>query len=208
MPGPGGRRANHLSRIALVLAGALGALLVAWSGLASPLGDEQPPPAFGEPPPESTGSAGVSPGGTVSGSGVPVGGPTSLFADAANLGAAAATTEPTVVRSRLVEVNLGALGTPNGPPGAAAAPGGEIVLNLFPDVVLTGVLDRIEMVSPPGYVWVGHVKDIDMSSVTLSVQDDVVIGNVRLPEQVYAVRFVGNGVHVVQEIDTSKFLPD
>ena len=208
MPGPGVTRANHLSRIALVLAGALGALLVAWSVLASPLGDEQSPPALGAPPPGAAGSAGASPGGAVSGSGTPVGGPTLLFVDAANPGAVAPTTEPTVVRSRLVEVDLGALGTPNGPPGAAMAPGGEIVFNLFPDVALTGVLDRIETVSPPGYVWVGHVKDVDMSSVILSVQDDVVIGNVRLPEPVYAVRFVGNGVHVVQEIDTSKFLPD
>ena len=116
--------------------------------------------------------------------------------------------DPTVVRQRYVSVDLGML---NGAPRAAGSPtvqGDLLPLNLFnfesqlfPDVSVTAIRDRVEA-SPSGrgYVWVGHVQGRTLGSapVTIAVENNVMVANIRVNGSFYQVRYAGNGLHVVQ----------
>lgn len=111
--------------------------------------------------------------------------------------------DKTVVRTRYVTVNLSpfqAAGTPESVK--------QLNLNLFPDVFVTASLDRIDRPSPGGFVWVGHVPSIPNSQVALSVQDNVVVGSILIPNARYQVRFVGSGLHAIQQINQAAFPPD
>jgi hypothetical protein len=81
--------------------------------------------------------------------------------------------------------------------GAAAAP---LVLNLFPDVRLEALMDRVEN-TPSGYVWGGHLRGVDLSAVTLAVTGGAVAGSITRPGAAYAIRPSAGGIHVVQEIN-------
>src|SRR4051812_17138933 len=84
---------------------------------------------------------------------------------------AAAVNDPSVVRERAVEVNLGLIdGTPR-TAGTTGGAGQTLPLNLFPaeatlfpDVTITAIRDRVERASMgTGYVWVGHAQGSDLS---------------------------------------------
>jgi hypothetical protein len=108
-----------------------------------------------------------------------------------------------------VNVNFNALSTANAPPGAAPATGSTVVLNLFTNVVFTAVLDHVERANPPsGYIWIGHVLGAGHSQVTLVVAEGMLTGQITVGGQMYQVRPLTNGVHVIYEIDQSKFQPD
>jgi hypothetical protein len=130
-----------------------------------------------------------------------------LFTDAAQSGAVTLAKSPTTVRYRVVEINSAVLSGMNRP---SSGPGTELLLNLFPDVSLTAVRDRLEPASSPqGFIWIGHVRGMEQSSeVTLVVTDGIVVGNIRNGDRFYEVRYLGNGVHAVIEVDPRRFGPD
>lgn len=82
-----------------------------------------------------------------------------------------------------------------------------ILLDLFDDVNFVAEMERIEL-SSLGATWVGRLRGIDHSQVLLVVHGDVVAGNISMPGRRYHIRFAGNGIHEVQEIDTSLFPDD
>lgn len=129
--------------------------------------------------------------------------PPALFAETNQKPALAQTNEKTITRSRNVSVNVGLFRTAAGPAAVKS-----LTLNLFPDVSVTAVLDRIDRPSATGFVWVGHVDGMANSQVTLSVQDDVMAGTISIPDKQYAVRFMGNGVHAVNQVNQAGFGPD
>jgi hypothetical protein len=109
-----------------------------------------------------------------------------------------------VLRSRLVEVDIDRLAA------AAASPQGSastLILNLFDDVVLTALPERVTALPPHGFALSGQIAGVELSQVTLVVRDGVLAGNVSLPGAFYQVRPAGDGVHVVQQIDQAAF-PD
>ncbi len=101
-----------------------------------------------------------------------------------------------VLRSRLVEVDFDRL------PGE-----GALVLNLFDDVILTALPERVTANPPHGFAWSGRIAGASLSQVTLVVRDGILAGNVAVTGAFYQVRPVGDGVHVVRQIDQSAF-PD
>ena len=112
-----------------------------------------------------------------------------------------------VVRSRQVDIDLNLLtGSADLPPDVIAT-GRVISLNLFDNVTFIAEADRVERTSS-GVTWVGRLRGIDLSQVVIIVNGDVVVGNISMPAGRYHIRFVGNGVHEVQEIDQSLFPPD
>lgn len=129
--------------------------------------------------------------------------PPALFAETNQKPALAQANPKTITRSRDVTVNVGLFRTAGGPEAVK-----QLTLNLFPDVTVTAVLDRIDRPSTNGFVWVGHVNGVANSQVTLSVQDDVMIGTVQIPDKQYSVRFMGNGVHAVNQVNQAGFGPD
>jgi hypothetical protein len=110
--------------------------------------------------------------------------------------------DPTTIRGRSVTVNLESL---QGPGGIAE----RVVLNLFDDAVFTANLDRVESNLFGGYTWVGHLQGVDLSLVTLVVNEGVLVGKVAWPQGTYEVRYAGsNAQHTIVQIEQSAFAPE
>jgi hypothetical protein len=123
-------------------------------------------------------------------------------ADGSSVDDPAAVDDPTVVRSRLVTVDLARLGAL----GDSVAD--VLVLNFFPDAVYTAVLDRVAVSALGAFSWVGSLEGVALSQVILTVKDDVMVGSVVAPGLFYQVRYVEDGVHAVREADQAAFPPE
>ncbi|MCL5950729.1 MAG: hypothetical protein M1132_03250 [Chloroflexi bacterium] len=126
-----------------------------------------------------------------------------LFNDTDQKPGANVTADKTVLRTRYATVNLSLFQATGGPQSVK-----QLKLNLFPDVIVTASLDRIDRPSPDGFVWVGHVQGAANSQVALSVQDNVMAGSISIPNDLYLVRYVGSGLHAINQIDQAAFPPD
>ena len=109
---------------------------------------------------------------------------------------------PTIIRSRFIKVNFDHLGKSLLP--EAADP---VSLNLFEDAFFVARTNRVERRSETRFSWFGHIEGEENSQVILVVEDGILAGNITLYGHIYHVRFIGDGVHAVQEIDQSGF-PD
>jgi hypothetical protein len=113
---------------------------------------------------------------------------------------------PEVIRSRRVTIDTAALmAAPSDEVNGVARP--ALLLNLFDDLAYTIVADRVEPVSG-GFTWVGHAQGFDGSLVTLASVDGAIAGNLQVPDGVFVVRYLGDGVHEVAQIDPDKLLPE
>jgi hypothetical protein len=136
--------------------------------------------------------------------------PTARQPDLATLGR-----DPAVVRARYVAVNLAALGGLKPAPGARApAVADALTLDLFPTaayplapVVLGVVREHTAPTSSGrGLIWYGRVAGQPASQVTLVAEDGVLVGNIRIgTTAAYQVRYAGNGVHVIYEVDPRRY---
>jgi peptidyl-Asp metalloendopeptidase len=84
----------------------------------------------------------------------------------------------------------------------------RLVLNLFDDAIFNTVLDHREVRSTKHFTWSGYIEGFQRSQVTLVVEDGVMVGNIRVRDSHFQVRYVGADVHVVHQIDGSRFPPD
>lgn len=119
-----------------------------------------------------------------------------------------ATQNPTIIRSRFVEINFDLLESGQPPPDSRTRNMQFILLNLFEDATYQAILDRIESSSPESFTWIGHIEGIKKSQVTLVVENKIMSGNITLPELFYQVRYVDGGVHVIYQINQSAFPND
>ena len=106
---------------------------------------------------------------------------------------------PTVLRQRFVGIDLDGLGRARQQLGTVAARA-PLRLNLFDDAVFQVVITDTGPTSG-GYWLSGHLASKEMASVTLVVNGEVVAGTVRAPGATYAIRWVGNGVHLIRQLD-------
>jgi hypothetical protein len=134
--------------------------------------------------------------------------PRGLFTDSPVRANIERSTEPAVVRSRYVALNLDLLLGADGMPHDLTAAGYTLELNLFDDAMLTAVLGSVEETYGGGFAWTGQVQGEPLSLVTLALQDGVMEGTVLLPTNVYEISYAGNGVHTVAEIDQGTFPPE
>ncbi|MBT5548879.1 MAG: hypothetical protein HOJ79_00230 [Nitrospina sp.] len=134
--------------------------------------------------------------------------PPYLFMTAENVADIQARQSPMIVRSRLVIIDFTLLPGPE--ENFIAEPDGEIqlILNIFPGVEFTALIQKIEKNRSGSYSWYGTLKDIPMSQVVLVVNHNRVTGNISKPNFTYQVRHINDGIHAVYEIDPSKFPPD
>ena len=116
--------------------------------------------------------------------------------------------DPTIIRSRLVEIDWGLINSTRR--GAQARVGQEagMLLNFFQDIVLNAISDRSEDRSQENFTWHGHIDGAPDSQVILVALDGVLVGNIRAVGRYFQIRYIGNGVHVVREIDELSFPPD
>jgi hypothetical protein len=95
---------------------------------------------------------------------------------------------PEVMRSRLVTLNTALITDQTIPAGDES-----ILLNLFGDTNLVTVKDRLDVRPDGQYVWVGHVKDADHSSVIIVVKGTSMAANITLNGQIFEVAWGRRG---------------
>ena len=125
------------------------------------------------------------------------------------------------LRSRLVTMNLGqvqharaaAATAPGQPPqtrdtsgrtdksSVAPAPGTLLTLNLFDDVVVTGVVEWTAPTFSGGYSVAGHLVEEPLGTLTLVVNGETVAGTVRTLGETYQIRSVGGGLYTISEVE-------
>lgn len=115
--------------------------------------------------------------------------------------------QPWILRSRFVSVNRTLLTRVSGYSYHFSEAGNIIQLNLFADTNFKAVYDRMEYRTPTSFTWIGHIDGVKYSLVTLVVNQEIVAGNISMPESFYQVRYVPGGLQSVYEIDPSSF-PD
>ena len=107
---------------------------------------------------------------------------------------------PSVRRQRKVRIALDLIENVN--------LGDSLTFNLFNDINLTGVFQRIERRSPSRYTWSGQIRVEGGGNFTLVVEDGVVVADVlTTTRRSYHIRYAGNAVNVIREIDTTR-LPE
>ena len=114
------------------------------------------------------------------------------------------------VRRRLVVIDFGQLTPPVGAAAVgvgAAGTSGMLRLNLFEDATFTGLVERTAPTFSGGYSLSGQLAGVEMGTVTLVVNGDVVAGTVRTPDATYRIRPAGGGLHAVSQIDPSRLPP-
>jgi hypothetical protein len=120
-----------------------------------------------------------------------------LFTSTTTQGLLDKSDDPTVVRSRFVNVNFDLLDTR-----------GDLFLNLFDDAPYTAEFERIESVSVGSQSWIGRIAGEEASEVILVHRDGMLTGNINHPGGTYQVRYAGEGVHAIYEIDQTAFPPE
>ena len=143
--------------------------------------------------------------------------PGGLFREAAPAGIVADPDLSTVsdsitLRRRLVAIDFGQLTPPAdtaaaAPGGAVAAPSGVLTLNLFDNASFTGLVRSVAPTFSGGYSLSGPLAGVEMGTMTLVVNGEVVAGTVRTPEATYRIRPAGAGLHAVSQVDPSRLPP-
>ena len=115
--------------------------------------------------------------------------------------------------SRLVGIDFGLLTqvvdapvSPKDPVTGKPTKPQTLALNLFDDVVFTGLVEHIEPTSSGHALW-GGLEGVELGTMTLVVNGSVVVGTVRTPDAVYTIRTAGGGAYVVRQIDESTLPP-
>ena len=80
------------------------------------------------------------------------------------------------------------------------------MLNLFDDVVFTGIVEHVEPTASGHALW-GGLDGVELGTMTLVVNGRVVVGTVRTPYAVYSIRTAGDGTYVIRQIDESSLPP-
>jgi hypothetical protein len=79
---------------------------------------------------------------------------------------------------------------------------------LFDDVQYEGVIQSMEKRSATQYTIVGRIKDHPTGSFVLVVENEALVADVNIPAgPTYTIRYVGDGMAIVSQIDTNLLLP-
>ena len=106
---------------------------------------------------------------------------------------------PMVLKHRAVRVNLDVL-------NRNKTAGDLLQFNLFPGQTFTGVVDSVESRSDSDYTVAGHLQGADHSSFVLVVNQGVMVMNLR-QEGLVEVRYLGDGLHDIRQIDEAQYPP-
>ena len=131
-----------------------------------------------------------------------------LFSDAPDRGKIDQAMRSRIIRYRFVTVNLQMIAAAKETNQSLSNPGSALQLNLFDDAIFSVVLDRREVLSETSVVWLGHIEGLQDSQVSLAVDGNVMVGNIRIQQSLYQVRYLGDGTHVLYQIDPTAFPPD
>ena len=127
--------------------------------------------------------------------------PRDLFSRA-ELGTRSPTLRGHVVRATPVHVDLALLGS--------LQPGETVNLNVTPGLAFVGVVDQVLWRQDRRFTVSGSLERAAFGSFMIVVEDDVAAATIRVPTQdrLFELRYLGNGVHLVADIDSSRYLPE
>lgn len=83
-----------------------------------------------------------------------------------------------------------------------------LTLNLYDDVSVTIIRNRLVDNGKGKIAWIGHVEGEENSEVYLAKRGQVLSGVITIGTDVYEIRYVGNKLHEINQIDLSKNPPD
>ena len=83
----------------------------------------------------------------------------------------------------------------------APAPDATLTLNLFQDLVFTGIVDSTAPTFSGGYSLSGRLAGQALGTLTLVVNGETVAGSVRTLGGTYRIRSVGGGLYAISEVD-------
>ncbi|BBL74931.1 Calx-beta domain-containing protein [Methylomagnum ishizawai] len=126
-----------------------------------------------------------------------------LFSDVADKTARSALAAPReATRTRHVRVDLQGLNA------AQLKQGDSLPLNLFNDAAFKATIKQVDKLGPDRTAYVGRLSGIQLSTVNMVVEGDVMMANVVHPGGAYQIRYIGNGLHSIHEIDQSSLPPE
>ena len=135
--------------------------------------------------------------------GVNLGGDPPLFVDAPAPDGHDPSDNPSIVRTRYVLPDFDLLS-----PDTTGDTTDLVLLNLFDDTSYVAQRDHVAGRRAGNYTWHGTIQDVENSRVTLVIRNDqVMVGNIVLPGAVYQVRYVGDDVHAIYQIDEGGLPP-
>ncbi len=113
---------------------------------------------------------------------------------------------PEVKRSHFAQLHLDRMASVSFQDGAD-----RITLNLFDDVLLTAIKDRLERRSLTDYSWFGHIADAPHNQVILTVEQGSMAGSITVEgehygvDAIYQIRPAPGGLHEIRQIDQNMF---
>jgi hypothetical protein len=102
-------------------------------------------------------------------------------------------------QSRLVTINLPLLLDENSNPRELSK-NTEINVNLFPDTNYIGVIESTGQ-DESGFYWLGYLKDVEYSTLTIIYTGQVFIFKFANPAGVYEVSVLSNGYYQIIQVD-------
>ena len=79
-----------------------------------------------------------------------------------------------------------------------------LTLNLFDDVIVTAVRDRMIDKVKGNTTWIGHVEGEQDSEVFLTIHGNIMSGNVQIGDKTYEIEPKGNNQHDITQVDSDK----
>ncbi|RPH63283.1 MAG: hypothetical protein EHM81_00390, partial [Chloroflexi bacterium] len=83
-----------------------------------------------------------------------------------------------------------------------------IQFNLFDDTILDGVVERVETTALGSQSWIGHIAGQEISYFYLVYTQDVLAAHIAYPDGVYEVRYAGDAVYTINQLDQSLYPDD
>ncbi|MCP5052544.1 MAG: hypothetical protein GY940_35575 [bacterium] len=130
---------------------------------------------------------------------------TDLFLDTELRGKLDHSSDPTIIMERFVKIDFSILPSAAEVRDRHSRSANFLDLNLFGGVFFTAVPDRLETAGRGHITWTGHLEGIKHSQVLLVYKDGIMSGNISFPGAFYQVRFAGNGLHSIVQLERSKF---
>ncbi len=105
-------------------------------------------------------------------------------------------------------VGGGAVSVGNGDRDAVPALDRTLTLNLFEDVVFTGIVEHTAPTFSGGYSISGRLVEEPLGTLTVVVNGETVAGSVRTLGGTYQIRSVGGGHYVISEVEEPPLADD
>ena len=98
-------------------------------------------------------------------------------------------------------VQIKAVSPRSGGRDRAPAPDAALTLNLFQDVVFTGIVERTAPTFSGGYSISGRLAGQALGTLTLVVNGETVAGTVRTLGGTYRIRSAGDGLYAISQVE-------